>query len=44
MVTGRDVVLALTAEEGAGNADVAVTEDRGIQRNIEVSEYLTKIS
>ena len=51
MVTGRGVVLTLTSEEeDPGNADVAVTEGKVIQRIIEVliifkvSEYLTKIS
>ena len=45
MVTARGVVLTLTAEEeGVGNADVAVTEGKVIQRIIEVSEYLTKVS
>ena len=45
MPTDRGVVLILTAEEeGVRNADVAVTEGKVIQRIIEVSEYLTKIS
>ena len=44
MVTGRDVVVTLTAEdEGAGNANVAVTAGKSIQEIIGVSEYITKI-